>query len=471
MAELTQLGRYELTGEPMTGGMGAVYIGIDPVLDRKVAVKILHRHLTSQKGFRDRFLREAKILAKLKHKNITQVYEAGDSDGGLFLAMEYVEGMTLEDAIFRGMYRSPKVVLPIVRQVCEALDYAHSEGIIHRDIKPSNIMVKPNGEVMLMDFGIARLDGQSRMTQDGQTIGTPHYMSPEQCKGLTIDAKSDLYSLAIVVYEMLSGARPFEGENLLSIINRQINDTPSPISVHVAGMPPHMVNAINRVLSKNPADRPQTAMQFYNELAGAASSASETMRTGMPHKDTTTGYHPQVDVRRRLYLLIAVAVTAGLLCLAAVAMWPKGGGASSAVVSDNAGVSKSEAGSAMTVSPTTGAQPTASKNDPHIEADKLAGQAEAEYIADNYIAARNICTKALLLVPDHYDALMIMCAVHIKLGEMYKSKSYYQKALPYWKKAKSSAFATPLTPEETAQRQKDLAEYGIWIRQKGIKTQ
>lgn len=456
MAGITQLGRYELNGEPMTGGMGAVYVGADPVLDRKVAVKILHGHLTSQKGFRDRFLREAKILARLKHRNITHVYEAGDSDQGLYLAMEYVEGVTLEDAIFRGMYRSPKHVLPIVKQVCEALDYAHSEGIIHRDIKPSNVMVKPNGDVMLMDFGIARLDGQSNMTQDGQTIGTPHYMSPEQCKGLQIDSRSDLYSLAIVVYEMLSGARPFGGENLFSIINRQINDTPAPINVHVAGIPAHMINAINRALSKNPADRPQTAMQFYSELAGAAAVAVTKRKQKTP-TPIVSGSQAVTDIRlrrRQLYLLVVAVISVGLLSLVTVAMWPghEGGGGGTIVGSGGGGT-----------------PPPPPPDKEKIEADRLATEADRLYRKpnENYIAARDLCNQALLLVPDHYDALMTMCASQIKLGDNSGNTACYASALSYWKKAMAVAFVGDLTPEENKTRKKDVGEYGIWLKRKG----
>ena len=301
MTEQTQIGKYGITGDPIPGGMGQVYIGVDEALDRKVAIKVLHSHLTDRQGFRERFFREAKILAKLKHANITQVYEVGESDEGLFLTMEYVGGETLEDCIFQRRYRDLRQALPIIRQVCAALDYAHGQNVIHRDIKPSNIMVKPTGEAMLMDFGIAKHSDQPGMTQDGTTLGTPQYMSPEQCKGVPVDKRSDIYSFAVVVYEMLTGTRPIEGENVFSIINKQINNTPPPITLKNANLPRAVGAAMAKALSKDPARRHASAMEFYRDLA-AADAAIEGKR--------------RLKLSRRTILLCAAAVA--LIGLAAI---------------------------------------------------------------------------------------------------------------------------------------------------------
>jgi len=296
------IGKYELTGEKFSGGMGTVYVGCDPVLGRKVAIKVLHEHLSDKPGFTQRFVREARILAQLKHQNITQIYEAGECDEGPYLAMEYVEGETLEDCIFKGKYRDPAAVLPIIRQVCSALDHAHKQGIIHRDIKPSNIIVKPTGEAMLMDFGIAKISGVSGVTQDGTALGTPQYMSAEQCKGLSIDYRSDIYSLAIVVYEMLTNFRPFEGENVFSIINKQINNTPPSISVRNASLPGSICSAISRALSKDPSNRQQSAMEFYRNLTAAQSRSEST-----------------IPSRKWLYVAGGVAL-AGLISVLAISL-------------------------------------------------------------------------------------------------------------------------------------------------------
>ena len=318
MAESAQFDRYEITRLLGAGGMGKVYEGIDPSQDRRVAIKVLHRQLCSQGDFRRRFLREARILANLKHKSITQFHEAGESEDDLYLVMEFVDGQTLEDCLTVGMYRSPQHALQVVRQVCEALDYAHHYGIVHRDIKPSNVMIKPSGEVMLMDFGIARADSESGITQEGQALGTPQYMSPEQCKGAKIDGRSDIYSLAIVLYEMLTGVRPFEGETFLLVVNKQVNATPSPVSTHVASIPRPMVMAISKALSKNAMYRQQTAMQFYEELAGSGAQLPKAPASGSVRAKSKPG--PTVKVaqgrRRRILLGVAALAAAALVGLA-----------------------------------------------------------------------------------------------------------------------------------------------------------
>ena len=435
MAELTQLGKYEITRLLGEGGMGKVYEGVDPVLDRRVAVKVLHKHLSAQGGFRDRFLREARILANLKHKSITQIYEAGESDDGLYLVMEFVDGQTLEECLFRGMYRSSPHALQIVRQVCDALDHAHHSGIIHRDIKPSNIMIKPNGEVMLMDFGIARLDGQSAMTQDGQALGTPQYMSPEQCKGAQVDGRSDIYSLAIVVYEMLSGARPFEGENFLSIINRQMTVTPPSISVHAASIPKPMSRAIAKALSKDATARQQSATQFYDELAGAR-APSTTVPRPPPVRDTPTSKSGPTVIRgvrdkRRLVLLVVAILTT--LAVVGLVGWiymsmPKPGGVIPAKP------------------PPKPAAPDGSK----FEALKLTDQAE-QCVRDKQLnTAEELLKQAVTADPTCINALLDMCAV------LYGQKRY-KEARNYWQ------MADKVNPDETMVQHWDNA-----LRAKGF---
>jgi serine/threonine-protein kinase len=230
------------------------------------------------------------------------VYDAGQSDDGLYVAMEFIEGRTLEQILFEGKRRDLGGSLPIIRQVCEALDYAHSQGVIHRDIKPSNIMIRHDGAAVLMDFGIAKIADATGLTQDGSTLGTPQYMSPEQCKGEAVDFRSDIYSLAIVVYEMLTGCRPFEGENLLSIVNKQVNNTPPPITTKNAKLPGHVAAAISRALSKNRDDRQQSAMDFYREL-------------------TQEGAVVTPARKKRSVLMIGALIGAAIVVAAVVALW------------------------------------------------------------------------------------------------------------------------------------------------------
>jgi serine/threonine protein kinase len=257
---VSKIGRYEVESEIGRGAMGVVYLARDPRLERRVAVKIfaLPQGLSgSETGeFRERFLREARAAAALSHRGIVTIYDA-DEDGERqlpFIAMEYVPGRTLRRTLEAEGPFEPDRVLAIAGMLTEALQVAHRAGIVHRDIKPANILMGPGGEAKIADFGVARISS-STLTRSGESVGSPAYMSPEQVRGGTIDGRSDLFSLAVILYELLCGARPFEGEDTSALLYAIAHGTPKPITKRVPGLPAGLDRFFERALARNPANR------------------------------------------------------------------------------------------------------------------------------------------------------------------------------------------------------------------------
>ena len=214
------------------GGMGEVYLAEDAKLERQVALKFLPRHLTADKEARERFEREAKAAAALNHPNIVTVHEIGEHEGQVFIAMEYVEGRTLKELISGDLSPITHHPLPITQvieiasQIASGLAAAHAKGIVHRDVKPQNILVDRNNHVKILDFGLAKLKGVSPLTKESSTLGTVHYMSPEQTMGKEVDQRTDIWSLGVVLYEMLTGKLPFKGDYEQAVIYSILNEEP-----------------------------------------------------------------------------------------------------------------------------------------------------------------------------------------------------------------------------------------------------
>ena len=256
--------------------MASVHLAYDSVLDRRVAVKTLHTELGREQSFRERFRREAQSVAKLNHTNIVSVFDSGEDeiDGALvpFIVMEYVEGKPLRDVLDadiaeHGAMPTEKA-LKITADVLAALDASHEMGLVHRDIKPGNVMLTGRGVVKVMDFGIARAlqSGVTSMTQTGMVVGTPQYLSPEQALGRGVDARSDLYSVGCMLFELLTGRLPFDGDSPLSIAYQHVQEEPpAPSSINRA-VPPAVDALVARALRKNPADRFPTAEAMRNEV-------------------------------------------------------------------------------------------------------------------------------------------------------------------------------------------------------------
>jgi eukaryotic-like serine/threonine-protein kinase len=267
-----KLGDYEILGVLGAGGMGKVYQVRNTISDRVEAMKILLPNLADQKELADRFLREIKLLASLSHPNIAELRTALTLDNQLVMIMEYVDGITLASRL----HQSPLPVADAVNyidQVLLALAYAHQMNIVHRDIKPSNMMLTQQGVVKLMDFGIARSDVDSNMTITGTTLGSLSYMSPEQVRGEIVDARSDLYSVGLSLYEILTGRLPFRGDTRYSLMTAQLQDAPEPPIAMRPDLPKALNDIILMVLAKDPANRFQSATAFRNALKSAVPQA------------------------------------------------------------------------------------------------------------------------------------------------------------------------------------------------------
>jgi serine/threonine protein kinase len=222
--------RYRLQRRIGSGGMADVYLAEDETLHRQVAIKILADRYTQDAGFVERFRREATAAAGLNHPNIVSIYDRGESDGTYYIAMEYIEGPTLKEEITSRAPLPEAEAVGYALQALQALEFAHRRGVIHRDIKPHNMMVTPDGLLKVTDFGIARAANQVEMTEVGSIVGTAQYLSPEQARGQTVGPQSDIYSLGVVLYEMLTGEVPFTGSSAVEIAMKQVNDQPMPPS-------------------------------------------------------------------------------------------------------------------------------------------------------------------------------------------------------------------------------------------------
>ncbi len=270
-------GRYELDGVVGRGGMAEVYRARDIRLDRIVAIKTLRTDLARDQIFQARFRREAQSAASLNHPSIVAVYDTGeDMASGLpvpYIVMEYVDGRTVRDLLQDGHRLLPERLLEIIDGVLRALDYSHQAGIVHRDIKPGNVMVTRNGDVKVMDFGIARAmsDAQATMTQTAQVIGTAQYLSPEQARGERVDSRSDLYSTGCLLYELLTGRPPFTGDSPVAIAYQHVRENPIPPSRVDPDVPPWADAIVLKAMAKSPADRYQTAADMRADLQRAAS--------------------------------------------------------------------------------------------------------------------------------------------------------------------------------------------------------
>jgi serine/threonine-protein kinase len=265
---ISQLGRYEVIGELGQGAMGVVYKARDPLIDRVVAIKTINLGLATdeKEEYEGRFYQEAKAAGRLNHPNIVTIYDVGKSGDVAYIAMEFLEGRELRDVLKEGTLLPVEQVLNIVAQVALGLAYAHEHDIIHRDVKPSNIMVIRDGHVKITDFGIARMASSSVRTQTGMVLGSPKYMSPEQVMGKTIDQRSDIFSLGVMLYEMLTGQAPFDGENVNAIMYQTLNAVTPPPSTLNSSVP-EMVNFIvAKALAKGVEDRYQNAKDFADDL-------------------------------------------------------------------------------------------------------------------------------------------------------------------------------------------------------------
>ncbi len=264
----TQIDNYRILEKIGDGGMGSVYKAVDVMLEREVALKFLRPELASQPDLVERFRSEAIVLAKLHHPNIASLYGLHKHGDDFFMAMEYVRGETLDATIRTSKQLAIPQASDVASSVLGALEYAHSQGIVHRDIKSANIILGPTG-CKVMDFGIARVLGTDRRTRVGFVVGTIGYMAPEQIQGMDVDGRADIYALGVVLYEMITGRVPFEGESEWAVMQAQVQQMPVPPRVFASHIPVSLENTVMRALAKQPQDRFQSAVEFQRAIQGA----------------------------------------------------------------------------------------------------------------------------------------------------------------------------------------------------------
>lgn len=273
----TTLGRYEIAGEIARGAMGVVYKARDPMIDRIVAIKTVSLDLSDAEteAFERRFFREAKSAGRLNHPNVVTIHDVGKTDGVAYIAMEYLDGRSLRDILDSGVVLPPQRIAGIAAEIAEGLAFAHRNQVIHRDVKPANIMVLASGAVKITDFGIALLPTGTR-TLAGNVFGSPRYTSPEQVMGRPVDGRSDIFSLGAVLYEMLTGKPPFQGNDLNSILKQVLSDPTPPPSSHNPKLPRAFDHIVGKALSKDPNDRYQDAHEMARDLRRFDSIEFET---------------------------------------------------------------------------------------------------------------------------------------------------------------------------------------------------
>ena len=299
--------RYEIGGVLGRGGMAEVHRGRDLRLGREVAVKVLRHDLARDPSFQVRFRREAQASASLNHPAIVAVYDTGEdrttTGATPYIVMEYVEGETLRDVLRREGHLSPERAMALSADICGALDFSHRNGIVHRDVKPGNVMITPQGTVKVMDFGIARAvsDSAATMTSTAAVIGTAQYLSPEQARGEGVDARSDVYSMGCMLFELVTGAPPFTGDSPVAVAYQHVREDPRLPSSINPGIPPELDAIVLKAMSKNPANRYQSAAEMRNDLlrALAGQRVEATPVMGDAEKTTILAATPGVPVRRR----------------------------------------------------------------------------------------------------------------------------------------------------------------------------
>src|SRR5918996_3473205 len=276
--------RYQITRKLGSGGMANVYLAEDQELGRRVAIKVLDDRHASDNQFVERFRREAKNAAGLSHPNIVSIYDRGEAEGSYYIAMEYVEGRSLKDRIVSHGPLPLSAAIEVTRQILRALGFAHRRGIVHRDIKPHNVLLAQDGpgdgepRFKVTDFGISRTTA-SQMTEAGSIVGTAQYLSPEQARGAAVDQRSDIYSVGIVLFELLTGRLPFTGDTPLEIAMKHLSEIPKPPSEVRPEVPADLDMVVLRALAKDPADRYESAQEMERELARVGGGGGVTAET------------------------------------------------------------------------------------------------------------------------------------------------------------------------------------------------
>ncbi|HEY6414894.1 MAG TPA: Stk1 family PASTA domain-containing Ser/Thr kinase, partial [Acidimicrobiales bacterium] len=363
--------RYEIQRGIARGGMAEVYLARDQLLDRPVAVKVLFPEFARDPSFVERFRREAQSAANLNHPNIVGIYDWGQEQGTYFIVMEYVRGRSIREVVQANGAFTPRRTAQIGAEIAGALEFAHRNGVIHRDVKPGNVLLTAESDVKVTDFGIARASTSEALTQTGAVMGTAAYLSPEQAQGLSVDGRSDVYSLGVVLYEMVTGVAPFRGESPVAVAYKQVRENPDPPSMHAPDVPPDLEHIILTAMSKDADSRYQTADELRTDLLrflrgepplaapvtamlAGETAAAEAAPTQMASAVTPMGDvdHDKEARRKRTGAIVAgvigfALIAAVIIGLVAFGASGGGGGGPTAEVPDVVGNSFTDAENAL----------------------------------------------------------------------------------------------------------------------------
>ncbi len=323
---MKKIGKYEVQSILGKGAMGIVYKALDPDIDRQVAIKTIRFDLASEETDNEeimqRFIREAQAAGKLTHPNIITIFDVGREEDLTYIVMQYIEGPSLQRLIAQGEKFTVPEVTKLMEQVCSGLDFAHQHGIVHRDIKPGNILLDKNRRPYICDFGVARVD-TSTLTQSGTAVGTPSYMSPEQVMGKKVDKRSDIFSVGCILYEFLTGRRPFEAESITTVIYKIINEQPPSLSEVKKGLPAGFEKVICKALAKDPNDRYQNCNQLADDLRNLDRLSDKTIavtvtrEAPIPEEEEKEEEVTEEEKKKgRLGLILGITIPAFLIIIA-----------------------------------------------------------------------------------------------------------------------------------------------------------
>lgn len=333
---MENIGKYKIVEVLGKGAMGIVYKALDPDINREVAIKTIHFDTAAEGREREemqqRFMREAQAAGRLTHPNIVMIYDVGREGEMTYIVMQYIEGRSLAKMI--GGERLPiDYIVRLMTQVCQALDYAHQKGIVHRDIKPANILLDHSGNPFLADFGVARME-TSTVTQTGTVMGTPSYMSPEQVMGKKIDKRSDIFSLGVILFELLSGKRPFAGESITTVMFKIVHDIPLSLKEVQKDVPSGFDYVVAKSLAKDPEQRYQSCLEMAYDLANVATLPTKTMTLGVSPV-IPAAVPEKIKPRRKVGLIAAAALTVIIAGAAAIYFLGAGGKSSKDIQSSS----------------------------------------------------------------------------------------------------------------------------------------
>ena len=344
MSDEVIAGRYELLELVGRGGMSSVWKAHDRLLDRSVAIKVLHEHYTQDEEYVERFRREARSVAQVSHPNIVTVIDRGEEDGRQYIVFEYIPGENLKQLVEREGPLPIHDALLLALQTARALGFAHERGLIHRDVKPQNVLLTDEGQAKVTDFGIARSVDVDGVTVTGTVLGTSEYIAPEQARGQRVDAHTDVYSLGVLLYELLTGAVPFKGESFVTVALRHVNEPPPDVLDLRPDCPPRVAFLIERAMAKNPEDRPsmdelvrelEASIADLDPISEQATMISRAPTAALPRQPAA----PRRRRRRRTGLLwplvavLAILAVAALAALGAIALRNDGDGTPAAASS------------------------------------------------------------------------------------------------------------------------------------------